>query len=201
MTRYHNAAATSTTAPSYYVGEMGGDYGYGVYSYNGSATLTRSMFPPPAMSASAPTIRPITRGGGTNTVLDIGNASNTGSVVQLDDLSGGHGGIQEINGGLWVGTVSSAPVYFVTNGNPAMSISTTGYVGIGTTSPAGQLQVVSTSTGAGYGVYSSMTGAANTGFAGIFQQFHIRLGRLFHRRCVELLLRQCRHRNPSPAVG
>ena len=58
VTRYHNAAATSTTAPSYYVGEMGGDYGYGVYSYNGSATMTRFMFPPPAMSASASTIRP-----------------------------------------------------------------------------------------------------------------------------------------------
>ena len=40
MTRYHNAAAVSTTAPAYYVGEMGGDFGYGVYSYNGSTTLT-----------------------------------------------------------------------------------------------------------------------------------------------------------------
>ena len=41
-------------------------------------------------------------------------------------------------------------------------------VGIGTTSPTGLLSINSAATGAPYGVYATMTGASNTGYAGYF---------------------------------
>jgi hypothetical protein len=65
---------------------------------------------------------------------------------------------------------------------PSLVITSTGSVGIGTTSPIAQLQVVNgtltgttyagyfsdATTGSGYGVYGTITGHGNTGYAGYF---------------------------------
>jgi hypothetical protein len=49
-----------------------------------------------------------------------------------------------------------------------MRITNAGYVGIGTASPGANLDVVSTSTGAAYALRSTISSAANTGYAGYF---------------------------------
>lgn len=55
------------------------------------------------------------------------------------------------SGGGWIGTQSNHPLYFFTNNsNAQMSLTTKGYLGIGTITPTNQLQV-GTYTNAGYG--------------------------------------------------
>jgi hypothetical protein len=64
-------------------------------------------------------------------------------------------------------TKGAAPIVFATNNSEAMRITSTGSVGIGTTSPAATLDVVSTSTGAAYALRSTLN-STNTGYAGYF---------------------------------
>ncbi len=60
--------------------------------------------------------------------------THTNGTVRLGTYIGSNGG--------WIGTQSNHPLYFFTNnGNAAMSLSTTGNFGIGTTTPVNTLQI------------------------------------------------------------
>ncbi len=65
-------------------------------------------------------------------------------------------------------TLAPAPSLFSTRNIASPSLGLNGSVGIGTTAPTGLLSVNSAATGSPYGVYATLTGASNTGYAGYF---------------------------------
>ena len=88
-----------------------------------------------------------------------GNACGTGGNITNSFMWAGapeNGGITNgmfCDGAHWKGVIN---------------FQSSGYIGIGTTSPTAQLQVVTSATGASSALNATNNGAANTGYAGYF---------------------------------
>ena len=113
---------------------------------------------------------------GTDTSV-FGVATGAYGIVNTVNGSGGSFTLSDVgSGGFYnIGTISAAPVYFSTQNTYRMTISSTGLVGIGTTSPAVSLDVSGTirtndnyqMSGNSY-IYSYAGGSAATVRAGLY---------------------------------
>ena len=83
--------------------------------------------------------------------VDLSNGSSTGSTIIENDNNSG-------------------TIAFATGTGPTiqMIITATGPVGIGTTSPGAQLDLIGTTTNGGFALRSTLSGLVNTGYAGYF---------------------------------
>lgn len=183
---YASMTATGNTGTAIYATNSGAtNTGYAGY-FNNTATTGWSLYAPGAAPSyfagqvDIGTTSPTTGGAGAAT-LDVYASNNT--IAKVETPAGSTAGPMlaltnnATNGVEW-NIISDGP----SNGpgvgqlefyNRSASVTrmvimgANGNVGIGTAAPAAQLQVLNSST-TGYGIYSSITGAANTGYAGYF---------------------------------